>query len=396
MGNTHPSCSSPNPNTASTTRVKSSLANKKSGTKACQPEKIFTLDDSSNEQSASGSSGRSSTKSRVTLNPVGSFKWIEGRRYMDMKGLQYRLPLDEKEVERLEKEQMMLTWAFQSKHMAPVQRGLCRGERCLDVGCGTSSWTMEMASEYPRSKFIGIDITDATFPFELELPSNLQLMIQNALEKPLPFPDNDFYFVYQRLAVLSYQYSEWPGLLQEMYRILKPGGWVELCELDIWASPIGPPHLRLVEGLRFSLKARGMESRIALQLSKLLKNAGFTEIKTHRLTVPMYPSQGRLGALVNDIVMSAAESLGPWLSTVMGMNRKEFAELLDDVRRDVEEKKTNLCFYSVYGRKPGGEAENEEKQDKDAKLEVTTEDLDNDHDTDVPAFPSYIKDNSME
>lgn len=46
----------------------------------------------------------------------------------------------------------------------------------------------------------------------------------------LPFPDNTFDLVNLRMFIISVKKDEWPMVLKEIYRVLKPGGLIQCCE----------------------------------------------------------------------------------------------------------------------------------------------------------------------
>lgn len=60
-------------------------------------------------------------------------------------------------------------------------------------------------------------------------PPNVSFQIGNALER-LPFSDNTFDFVNIRLFIIALKGEEWPVVIQEAYRILKPGGYLQIVE----------------------------------------------------------------------------------------------------------------------------------------------------------------------
>lgn len=85
--------------------------------------------------------------------------------------------------------------------------------------------TQEMAMAYPASSFFGTDIADVfAFP---NAPANCTFQVADTL-KGLPFPDNTFDFVFQRFHELCFRKKEWPIVLEELKRVTKPGGWIEL------------------------------------------------------------------------------------------------------------------------------------------------------------------------
>src|SRR4051794_2842473 len=83
-----------------------------------------------------------------------------------------------------------------------------------------------MAYEYPSAIFIGVDISPI-FPSEKKKPENATFL-QNMLDG-LPFEDNTFDFVYQRSLASAISEDQWKcDVIHELYRVTKPGGWIEL------------------------------------------------------------------------------------------------------------------------------------------------------------------------
>lgn len=112
---------------------------------------------------------------------------------------------------------------------APVEDGLNRGIKVLDIGCGSGVWTLEMARDFPASKFVGIDSEKRYLP-QKNIPENCTFVVANTLK--LPFPDNEFDYTFQRTMVLAYSPPEWIKVVAELIRVTKPGGMVELFEWD--------------------------------------------------------------------------------------------------------------------------------------------------------------------
>ena len=84
----------------------------------------------------------------------------------------------------------------------------------------------DMAYEYPSAIFIGVDISPI-FPPEQKKPENATFL-QNMLDG-LPFEDDTFDFVYQRSLASAISEDQWKGdVIYELYRVTKPGGWIEL------------------------------------------------------------------------------------------------------------------------------------------------------------------------
>jgi ubiquinone/menaquinone biosynthesis C-methylase UbiE len=111
---------------------------------------------------------------------------------------------------------------------APLQEKLEKGIKVLDIGCGPGWWSIDMAKRHPNSKFVGLDISDS-FPRE-EFPDNLIFKLANA-GQGLPFDDDEFDYVFQRFLVMGLSVDQYTFVVDEIKRVLKPGGTVEILEM---------------------------------------------------------------------------------------------------------------------------------------------------------------------
>jgi ubiquinone/menaquinone biosynthesis C-methylase UbiE len=87
-----------------------------------------------------------------------------------------------------------------------------------------------MANTYSNSNFTGIDVS-ATWPTEIR-PRNTDFVVGNVIHE-LPFEDNAFDFVYMRFLGMGVPNYQYPIVLASLFRVLKPGGWIELVEVSI-------------------------------------------------------------------------------------------------------------------------------------------------------------------
>lgn len=105
--------------------------------------------------------------------------------------------------------------------------------RILDIGCGPGGWVQELAFAYPDKEIVGIDISEAMITYaraqaQVQHLTNAQFLVMDATE-PLAFEDHFFDLINARLiAFLTPQ--QWPTLIQECMRILRPGGILRLTE----------------------------------------------------------------------------------------------------------------------------------------------------------------------
>jgi ubiquinone/menaquinone biosynthesis C-methylase UbiE len=105
-----------------------------------------------------------------------------------------------------------------------------------------------MAIEYPDFQMTGLDMADM-FPATIR-PENVKFELHNVLDG-LPYPDNSFDFIHMRLMIIALRSSEWPFVLNEIFRVLKPGGLVELVESDFTVCSSERYYIIMIKCLQF-------------------------------------------------------------------------------------------------------------------------------------------------
>ncbi|KAI9312875.1 S-adenosyl-L-methionine-dependent methyltransferase, partial [Dichotomocladium elegans] len=170
---------------------------------------------------------------------------INGRRYLTSPDARFFSPVDEDESDRLVIMHFLLKYAFGCSFKAPIGDRLRGRDRCqiLDIGCGPGTWVLEMASDFPNAEFFGVDLV-RMYPSAIK-PSNAKFL-QHDILNSLPFPDGSLDYVHMRMMLCNLTQAQTLHLLSEINRVLKPGGFVELMDVEYRVERAGPLNEELL------------------------------------------------------------------------------------------------------------------------------------------------------
>ncbi len=157
------------------------------------------------------------------------------------------------------------------------------GMTLLDCGCGPGTITLGLAAVVAPGHVVGIDlepgmITRATAFATARQITNVRFQVANICD--LPFPDSAFDTVFTS-AVLEHL-DDPVQALQEMCRVLKPGGCVGVISTD-WGEPlISPPDTavrQFFELFERGFRHHGGSLNRGRHLRIMLRQAGFNVTK---------------------------------------------------------------------------------------------------------------------
>ena len=146
------------------------------------------------------------------------------------------------------------------------------GWTMLDIGCGGGATLRRLLRRSQDAKVYGIDISEESVTKACEVNKvflDKQIFVQQGSANQLPYKDATFNLV---TAVETVYF--WPNLpicLQEVRRVLKPGGkfaiMVEVIDTDSkWTNVV-----------------EGMTAFTPAQLKQFLEDAGFVNTEIHRM-----------------------------------------------------------------------------------------------------------------
>ncbi|KIM37774.1 hypothetical protein M413DRAFT_448286 [Hebeloma cylindrosporum] len=214
----------------------------------------------------------------------------------------YRLPVDDEEFERLDIQHAMFVDIMGGKYappMADVMRDDIPGETkaCLDLGCGSGSWILDVAHDFPNCSAVAVDL----IPMQASvMPPNLRSEVDD-INLGLEHFYGDFNVVHTRLIASGIR--DYHLLIDQIAQVLRPGGLIDIAEtdrylydsnrqrFDVDTNELGPPWCaRWMAFLRAATQDRGAGIDAATHLHRWVsENPNFEDIVSMDYWLPMIP-----------------------------------------------------------------------------------------------------------
>ena len=227
--------------------------------------------------------------------------------------------------------------------------------RIADIGCGTGEITRRLAARYPQASLIGIDILESNLAIARRDCSLDMARVSYEQGDAFALRHADASFDLLVCRHMSQAVPNFPKVLDEFTRVLKPGGWLHLLSEDY-----GMLHMRVGERdpdhfwnevvLGF-LSSIGCDGRIGRHSPPLLERMGYLHIAmdyviVDTLRVPRTTFAGILKAWQDGYVESLAAASGRTRASIDA----EFEAIIDSI-----ETPPNYAVWHVpviSGRRP--------------------------------------------
>ena len=151
------------------------------------------------------------------------------------------------------------------------------GKEVLDVGVGLAGPACLLVEEHGAARVTGIDVESPVLNRAAETVENHGLKDHVVLKLvepgPLPFANESFDFVFSKDAIIHIPDTE--ALFRDIYRVLRPGGWVALSDWYCSDKPFTDEMSAWVERLDLGFAMMPIEND-----RKGLVAAGFVDVAT--------------------------------------------------------------------------------------------------------------------
>lgn len=236
-------------------------------------------------------------------------------------------------------------------------------ERVMDLGCGSGTWIFELSRLHPHLHLYGID-NDQQALQQARIRRNQSSIRQIELREldplqPLPVPDNFFDLIQMRFRGRAILPTQWPALLRECRRMLRPGGWLLMVEADYYELS-SPAFMRLYRAtmqtfmqMQLTMDKGGLSFGFPQCLYGMLIEADFEEANYETDSIDVGFMSGKPGWAFLMKIMKFSSYVRPLVVQQNLLSAQEFDALLEQAHSELQD--PDLCGWgmliSAYGRK---------------------------------------------
>jgi hypothetical protein len=151
----------------------------------------------------------------------------------------------------------------------------------------------------------------------------------------------------------------WALVVDDLVRVTRPGGWVELVEIEWSAWPAGPATERLTELSRQRGRKLGLDhAQITFRsLEHGLRRAGLDAVERRQFQLPVGEWGGRVGSLMATDVRAGFTRMCEAFEARGLLPGHKGRELIAEAMAELEHLSSCISLAIAFGRKPvvGGE-----------------------------------------
>ncbi|CAG8541080.1 387_t:CDS:2, partial [Cetraspora pellucida] len=225
-------------------------------------------------------------------------------------------------------------YAFKGNVGAPVYEKLQNGAKVLEFGCASGIWTTEVASEYPNTEFYAVDFI---IPDSSANDNNNITFIKCDILKKLPFPDNEFDYVFSRDKYIFFKNDNIQNFVLEIFRVLKPGGWLEVVYPCFYKGLPGSALSRIFDGVRSLYMSYYIDYRFFMtNFETYLQNTGKAENISHQIAKIPLISDHAFAEFTCENCLLFFKTLKGLVAPIMKISFEEFDDLINNSENELK------------------------------------------------------------
>ena len=266
----------------------------------------------------------------------------------------------EKEMRRLTIQDQLTTRIMGG--VLPEQANPSSFQRILDIGCGTGNWAIQTARTYPTISLAGIDISKPMIEH-----ARAQAAIQQVADRTefrvmdalliLEFPSNTFDMVNLRFGASFVRTWEWPKMLSEMQRVLRPEGVVRVTDVELAHESSSPALLQLLRMLICAFSRGGsyfeqVPTGMTAHLAPILTQYGCQDVQTKAYSFEYVAGTAEWQEFYDDMAL-AFQTLQPFLQK-QGCAPKDYNAIYQQALIEMQQPdfRATWNYLTAWGKTP--------------------------------------------
>jgi cyclopropane fatty-acyl-phospholipid synthase-like methyltransferase len=305
--------------------------------------------DSQSDDTDSALGSYASTRSTSLENTAYDYRTFHGRRYHahSRDGTEYPLPNDEVEMDRLDLQHHLFLMTLNgSLHKAPLKPDI---QSALDIGTGTGIWAIDFADQYPSCVVTGTDLSPIQPAY---VPPNCRFYVEDAEGATGWSFEDQVDYIHGRMLVVGIK--NWAQFFQRAYDNLKPGGWIEMQDLNFPArcdDHTAPPDSPLMAWSSYMMQGAarfGIDLESSNQFPQLLASCGFTNIQyeTYGWPINRWPRDKRMKEMASWIQQNYLQGLQAfsmaYFTRGLQWKPEELEVFLMEVRKQAKDRNSHI------------------------------------------------------
>ncbi|KKY18442.1 putative tam domain methyltransferase [Phaeomoniella chlamydospora] len=224
----------------------------------------------------------------------------------------------------------------------------------LDLGTGTGKWAMEFAEENAGCRVLAVDLSPVQPNFT---PPNLEFQVDD-IEADWTYKEDSFDYIHIRYMAVAVR--DWQQLLERCYSTLRPGGTIEIIDMDLnYTSDDGTvlPENRLLvfmNQLTSASTIRGVNMKIVPEMPSKLQEIGYGNIRFQcpKLPIGWWPKDPRtkeIGLYQYTQFLDALQgiAMGAFIK-ILGWTTNQVEAMLVGVREDCKNQKIHGYWRNYF------------------------------------------------
>jgi len=280
---------------------------------------------------------------------MGNSFSVKNKIFEDSRERCYLVKIDELQIDRIQQlHHIFKSCCRGTNYLSPISQNLKRGIEVLDIGSGPGTWIFDMSSDYPNSKFTGLEVQSFMLP--TIHPFNTRFIYHDVL-KGIPFHPNSFNYIHMRGMIFNFTELQYEQIIRDSVELLKPNGYLELCEPDVYFHNMGPVTQRIIGPLGRLLRSKSMNPFISNRLHEFMAKHKLRQIRQDDVMLPLSPLNGKVGKLNGLNFYYALLGLKDSLAKYMKISNTEMLWLIDEFYEETQTYQMYCRYTRICGKK---------------------------------------------